>query len=88
MNRQPRLIQRKRARPHAVAKHRYERWLDDDAGLPDVLHVGSKRFDRRWVLVNLHTLTGKDLACTCGPDVECHADELLRRANPLGGGQT
>lgn len=26
-------------------------------------------------------LAGKDLCCWCGPDVECHADELIRIAN-------
>jgi hypothetical protein len=27
-------------------------------------------------------LAGKDLACWCGPGLDCHADVLLRLANP------
>ena len=30
-------------------------------------------------------LRGRNLACWCGPDSPCHADVLLRVANPGGG---
>jgi hypothetical protein len=46
----------------------YERWLCDT---PD----GRKRLRR------IGELTGKDLICHCAPE-PCHADVLLRYANP------
>lgn len=35
---------------------------------------------RKWILANLHTLTGKDLVCWCAP-LACHAEVLERMAN-------
>jgi len=40
---------------------------------------------KEWMLKNLHTLRGKDLACWCKPDEPCHADVLLELANAKGG---
>lgn len=37
----------------------------------------------RKITDRLGTLEGKDLACWCPPKVPCHADVLLRLANPL-----
>jgi hypothetical protein len=35
---------------------------------------------RERILAGLPSLRGRDLACWCKPDAECHADELLRLA--------
>lgn len=38
--------------------------------------------DRRdWILMHLHTLRGKNLACFCKEGTPCHADVLIRLAN-------
>lgn len=37
------------------------------------------------LLVNLHTLKGKNLCCWCAKDKPCHADVLLNIANKKGG---
>lgn len=36
---------------------------------------------KQWMLDNLKTLRGKNLACWCKPGTACHADVLLRLAN-------
>jgi hypothetical protein len=36
---------------------------------------------KQWMLDNLPTLRGKNLACWCKPGTACHADVLLRLAN-------
>ncbi len=36
---------------------------------------------RRWVLDDVNTLRGKNLACWCALDQPCHADVLLELAN-------
>ena len=54
----------------------YQDWLDnkfDDNYLPH------KRIN---ILNNIAQLEGKDLACWCPLDKPCHADVLLRLANP------
>jgi len=33
--------------------------------------------------MNLHTLSGKNLACYCRPGTPCHADVLLGLANAI-----
>jgi hypothetical protein len=33
-------------------------------------------------LMDLEPLRGKNLACWCGPDDECHVDIILKLANP------
>lgn len=38
--------------------------------------------DRAFFFDKLKELTGKDLACWCPLDQPCHADVLLRLANP------
>jgi hypothetical protein len=67
----------------AVVSH-YAAWLDDDGThYDDVIQVGKRSFDRRWVLANLHLLRGKNLCCPCKPNKPCHVDDLLPRANAL-----
>ena len=40
------------------------------------------QFNRfKWMAENLHTLKGKNLACFCPLDSECHADVLLKYAD-------
>lgn len=57
--------------------------LDGDMSYPDPMTVGARTYDRRWVLRNLHLLSGKDLCCPCAPGELCHADHLNRCANPV-----
>lgn len=54
-------------------------WLDGEG--PDVYVVGSRRFDRNWVLNHLHELRGRDLVCPCEPGTPCHADTLIALSN-------
>ena len=42
-------------------------------------HTANRSFG--WMLDNLKTLRGKNLACWCKPGTACHADVLLRLAN-------
>ncbi|WP_207557950.1 DUF4326 domain-containing protein [Mycobacteroides abscessus] len=66
------------AHAHAAAVGLYRSWLDGD---PD---LRSPELDRRRdrILEGLSSLRDKDLACYCPADLDCHADELLVRANP------
>lgn len=52
----------------------YEEWL-----LGDWPNTEPERRD--WILKNLHTLRGKNLACWCRSGTPCHADVLLDLAN-------
>jgi hypothetical protein len=53
---------------------RYKTWL---LGETD----GTIEQDRRkWILNNLHTLTGQDLSCWCAP-LLCHASVLIELSN-------
>lgn len=64
--------------PHAAAAENYRVWLAGnrtDAPTED----GDRRRER--ILLELPSLRGRDLACTCRLDQTCHADELLRLAN-------
>ena len=36
---------------------------------------------REWILKNLPSIRGKNLACFCEPGTPCHADVLLELAN-------
>ena len=36
---------------------------------------------KQWMLENIETLRGKDLACFCKPGTPCHADILMELAN-------
>ena len=52
----------------------------------ETYRTGPQVFDRRRILADLHTLRGKDLACTCplpgpGETDHCHAAVLLELAN-------
>lgn len=41
----------------------------------------AQRIKIRWMRDNIKTLQGKNLACFCKIDVECHGDSLLEIAN-------
>lgn len=61
----------------------FDLWLEGDIELTDPLRIAQ----RKWILENLPTLAGHDLACTCplpepGQPDWCHGTPLLRRANP------
>ena len=45
----------------------------------DELRADFERKQRK--AANLEKLRGKNLACWCGPNADCHADVLLRLAN-------
>lgn len=64
------------ARDYVVRAHRC--WLYGD---PDWVRFYPKK--RARLLERLPELAGKDLACTCGLDVACHVDALLRVANEV-----
>lgn len=53
--------------------------LDPGGALESALN-----FRRQAILSNLHLLKGRNLACWCRSESECHADILLRMANPGG----
>ncbi|MEU7170359.1 DUF4326 domain-containing protein [Micromonospora tulbaghiae] len=65
------------AEARKVCVQAYDAWLD---GEPEYAHVEPNR--RAWILANLPTLAGKNLACPCAPGEVCHGDVLIRRANP------
>lgn len=68
------------ARKVAVEFHRA--WLLGlDPGENDVYRTGKRSYDRRWMREHLPDLTGRDLACWCGPEDVCHADTLIAIAN-------
>jgi hypothetical protein len=50
---------------------KYEQWLR--------FWLDTEIVSPRWALHELH---GKNLACWCAPGAPCHADTLLRYANP------
>lgn len=60
----------------AQAVRRYEQWLTTTVSQP--VHGVA----RALILNNLPQLRGKDLGCWCPVDAPCHADVLLRLANP------
>jgi hypothetical protein len=57
-------------------------WIEGHAAYQDTYTVGARTFDRRWMREHLSDLAGHDLACTCPPEAVCHANVLLRLANP------
>jgi len=62
--------------PFFEASH-FRAWLNGEMG-------GNGRgggLRRLTILARAHELRGKDLACWCAPDRECHADVLLELAN-------
>ncbi|MFJ5294467.1 DUF4326 domain-containing protein [Streptomyces sp. NPDC088348] len=74
--------------PRSACASAYSEWLRvGTAGgwFEETYRIGKQVFDRRRVLAELHTLRGKDLACTCplpapGEPDHCHAAVLLRLA--------
>ncbi|MEX0827644.1 MAG: DUF4326 domain-containing protein, partial [Haliea sp.] len=62
-------------RAHNEAVGAFNIWLTTDgcdAGIPE---------RKQRILDGLHELRGKNLACWCRLDAECHADTLLELAN-------
>lgn len=53
----------------------------DDDTHPNATVVRLFREQQVDTLPDLSVLRSKNLACTCGPDVPCHADVLLELAN-------
>lgn len=74
---------------HAVQFFR--RWLNGQLSITefawrceDTTAKGADDFDRREEILSLlPTLRGKNLACWCAPNLECHADVLLELANEV-----
>jgi hypothetical protein len=83
----PKRIQRKRTKgwqmpENAVYVGRGSQWgnpftVDNTGQIPAVLRFACEVAP----LLDVKPLRGKDLACWCGPDQECHADVLLELAN-------
>lgn len=75
--------------PYSACTQLYSEWLrvgTEGGWYEETYRVGRQTFDRRRILADLHTLRGKDLACTCplpepGQPDHCHAAVLLRLAN-------
>lgn len=75
--------------PHRACAENFSEWLRvGTAGgwYEHTYRIGKQVFDRRRILDELHTLRGKDLACTCplpalGQPDHCHASVLLHLAN-------
>lgn len=75
--------------PRSACASNYAEWLRvGTAGgwYEATYRVGRQVFDRRRILDELHTLRGRDLACTCplpepGQPDHCHAAVLLQLAN-------
>ncbi|WP_399553875.1 DUF4326 domain-containing protein (plasmid) [Streptomyces anulatus] len=82
-------IEAEMGEPRSACASNYAEWLRvGTAGgwYEETYRIGRQVFDRRRVLDELHTLRGKDLACTCplpkpGQPDHCHASVLLRLAN-------
>lgn len=58
--------------------------------LPNELSADGRRQVRGWlhdhashIRAELHQIQGRDLACWCALDAPCHADVLLKLANPI-----
>lgn len=75
--------------PRSTVTQLFSEWLrvgTEGGWYEETYRIGKQVFDRRRVLAELHTLRGKDLACTCplpepGQPDHCHAAVLLRIAN-------
>lgn len=75
--------------PRSAVAQLYSEWLrvgTEGGWYEETYRIGRQVFDRRRVLAELHTLRGKDLACTCplpepGQPDHCHAVVLLKLAN-------
>jgi hypothetical protein len=77
--------------PFAVAEHglqgaidRYRDWITTGTDRFQLGPEARPRFlDPIRCRTELHTLAGRDLACSCSLDQPCHADVLLELANRL-----
>ncbi len=47
----------------------------------DLNSIDSDRKRVLWMVEHIEQLRGKDLACWCGADADCHADALIDFAN-------
>ena len=82
-------IEAEMGNPYSACAQNYGEWLRvGTAGgwYEQTYRIGTQVFDRRRILAELHTLRGKDLACTCplpadGQPDHCHAAVLLELAN-------
>ncbi|WP_327335914.1 DUF4326 domain-containing protein [Streptomyces sp. NBC_01324] len=82
-------IEAEMGEPRSACASNYAEWLRvGTAGgwYEETYRVGRQTFDRRRILAELHTLRGKNLACTCplpepGQRDHCHAAVLLELAN-------
>lgn len=61
----------------------FEDWL---AGNPWACGADRYEAKRQEILDSLQELSGRDLACWCRLDQPCHADVLLKLANPSADG--
>jgi hypothetical protein len=68
------------AEQRRIAVELHCNWLTLPEPLPVVLDFEPER--RAWVLAHIPDLAGHDLACWCPLDQPCHADTLLKLANP------
>ncbi|MFF1444154.1 DUF4326 domain-containing protein [Streptomyces sp. NPDC058295] len=74
--------------PRSACASNYAEWLrvgTEGGWYEETYRIGRQVFDRRRILADLHTLRGKDLACTCplpkpGQPDHCHAAVLLELA--------
>lgn len=77
----------------AVDVKQAKRWGWWPLGNPDYVAIDNTAAVKRFSIVlamdhaiHAHVrkeLSGRNLACFCGPDESCHADALLRFANPV-----
>lgn len=63
--------------PQTMVVYAFRKWLEGD---PDWQRPAPD-MQRDFILANLGSLRGKDLACWCRLDQACHADVLLELAN-------
>lgn len=64
--------------PQRACVSHFRAWLaEQHPDYGDIVTSRRKRFDRRWILANLHLLRGKDLCCPCAPGQPCHVDVYL-----------
>ncbi|MEU7745561.1 DUF4326 domain-containing protein [Nonomuraea sp. NPDC049158] len=67
---------------HELCARRYRSWiLGSIPEDPDVLQVGNRHFDRRWIREHLYELRGRSLCCPCPEGEACHGEVLLELAN-------
>lgn len=77
-------IEAEMTNPRSAVTELYREWLrvgTEGGWYEETYRIGRNVYDRRRVLDELHTLRGKDLACTCPLGKPCHADVLLKLAN-------